>query len=460
MTYKSLQDKLDHVGNAVAMLRDSQVGPYVYPIPSEFSNWRDEQRAWRDTVALMDQSFHMTDLYVRGPDVKRLVSDLGINTFANFGRNKAKQFVACNHEGYVIGDVVLFGLEDDKVNIVGRPAVANWVQFNAETGNYDVEVERDERSISNAKPRKTFRFEIQGPNAIKLLTKLNGGPLEDIKFFNMGQTRVAGRTLRALKHGMGGAPGLEFWGPVEQGPEVKAAILEAGKEFGLRQIGGRAYGSVAIESGWIPSPVPAIYTGEKMRTYREWLKGDSFEATASLGGSFYSDRIEDYYFTPWDLDYGRLIKFDHNFVGREALQRMVEQPHRRKVTLEWNAGDVLAVHASLLHDEPSGKYMEMPTAHYATLPFDKVVSGERIVGVSTYPAYTANEKAWISLAVIDEAHATLGLQVTVVWGEENGGSKKPVVERHAQKEIRATVSPWPFSKQARQHYRPTVPTGR
>ena len=88
--------------------------PYVPPIPAEFSNWPDEQHAWRETVALMDQSYHLTVPYVQGPDVRRLVSHLGVNTFANFGRNKAKQFVACNHDGFVIGDMILFGLEDDR----------------------------------------------------------------------------------------------------------------------------------------------------------------------------------------------------------------------------------------------------------------------------------------------------------------------------------------------------------
>ena len=127
--------------------------------------------------------------------------------------------------------------------------------------------------------------------------------------------------------------------------------------------------------------MPAIYYGERMRPFREWLKEDSFEAIASLGGSFYSDNIKDYYFTPWDLDYGRLIKFDHDFVGREALQRMSGATHRKKVTLEWNAQDVLSVYGSLLHDEPSDKYIETPTAHYATLPFDKILSHGRMVGV-------------------------------------------------------------------------------
>ncbi len=453
MKYRSLQDKLDHVGDPIEMMRNSQVGPYVYPIPAEFSNWRDEQHAWRETVALIDQSFHMTDLYVEGPDAIKLVSDLAINTFTNFGRNKAKQVVACNSDGYVIGDCILFGLENDKVSIVGRPPVPNWIQFNAETGNYRVTVTRDERSVSNPKQRKTFRFELQGPNAMPLLEKLNGGALNEFKFFSMGETKIAGRTLRALRHGMGGAPGLEFWGPVEEGPEVKAAILEAGEEFGLRQIGGRAYGSIAIESGWIPSPLPAIYAGEDMRPYREWLKAESFESMASLGGSFVGRKAEDYYFTPWDLDYGRLIRFDHDFIGREALEKMTGQPHRRKVTLLWNPQDVLGVSASWLTDEPNGKFMEMPTAHYATHPLDRVLRGGKEVGVSTYPAFTANEKSWLSLAVVGE-EAPLGSEVTVVWGEPDGGSKKPVVERHTQRQIRATVHPWPYARDARQGYRP------
>ena len=60
----------------------------------------------------------------------------------------------------------------------------------------------------------------------------------------------------------------------------------------------------------------------------------------SLGGSFYSPNPEDYYATPWDLGYDRIIKFDHEFVGRPALEAMVDQPHRRKVTLLWHPDDV------------------------------------------------------------------------------------------------------------------------
>lgn len=452
MIFRSLQEKLDKLGNPAEFLRNVPVGAYIYPVQSEFSNWRDEQRSWREDVGLLDQSLHMTDLYVKGPETLKLLSEMGINSFAGYGRDKGKQLICVSPDGYLIGDMILFGLEDDQVNIVGRPVVANWIQYHIERGKYDVEYDRDERSINNSKPRKTYRFELQGPKAWALLEKLNGSPIQPIGFFKMGVINIGGRKARALGHSFAGAPGLEFWGPLEERDEVRNAIIEAGREFNLRLVGGRAYGTCAVEAGWIPSPLQAIYSGDRLRDYREWLPGTSFEALASIGGSFVSQRIEDYYLTPWDLDYGRLINFNHDFIGREALERLKDQPHRRKVTLEWNPDDVLAVQSSILHGEANGKFMELPNAHYAAHPYDKVMANGRLVGLSTYPCYLSVDHQWISLATLDEAESALGREVTVIWGEPNGGSRKPGVEPHVQKEIRATVRAWPYSKQA-QNYR-------
>ncbi|MCI5076163.1 aminomethyl transferase family protein [Oricola sp.] len=456
MTYTSLEDRIQRQGgDALDLMRNAQTGRYQFPVPPEFTTWMEEQRAWRESAALMDQSFHMTDLYVSGPDTMRLLSDLAVNSFAKFGRDKAKQLVCCNHEGYVIGDAIVFGLEEDAVNIVGRPVVPNWVQYHAETGGYDVTVERDERKLDNPdKPRKTYRYEVQGPNALKILEKVNeGGPLTT-KFFNMGEITIAGCKARTLTHGMGGEQGLEMWGPFEDGAKVKAALLEAGAEFGLRQVGARAYSTAAAESGWVPSPLPAIFSGEGMKAYREWLPANSFEAISSLGGSLDAETVEAYYLTPWDLDYGRVVKFDHDFIGRAALEAMAEGSHRKKMTLVWNADDVLAVFGGMMDgsDLPA-KYMEMPAAHYATHPYDRVLVDGRDVGVSISPVFSANERAWISLAILEEAAAAPGGEVTVVWGEPNGGTAKPNVEPHRQMQVRAEVHPWPIHESSRQHYR-------
>jgi vanillate/3-O-methylgallate O-demethylase len=456
MSYRNLEEAMQSAGSPVELLRNSQIGPYAFPVVRhEFTNWRDEQRAWRETCALFDQSHHMTDLYVEGPDALKLFSDLGVNSFKNFKVNQGKQFVACNHDGYVIGDAILFYLDENKFNLVGRPPAANWVQFNLETKSYNAKAERDERSAMNNGRRKAYRYQVQGPHAVKVMEKVTGKPAPEIKFFAMDVFKVAGLDVRALRHGMVGRPGWELFGPWEEAETVKNAIVEAGQEFGIRQVGARTYPTSCLESGWIPSPLPAIYTGDEMKAYRQWLTGRSYEAMASLGGSFLSKDIRDYYLTPYDLGYGPFVKFDHDFVGRAGLEKMAGNQKRKKVTLVWNGDDFARDFGSLCHEGGEiAKYIDLPLANYATLPYDKVLNGNKTVGLSTYTGYTYNERSMISLAIIDVEHAEPGKQLKLIWGEEGGGSAKPTVERHVQAEIRVSVAPAPFAEVARTAYRP------
>ena len=220
------------------LLRNSQIGPYAFPVVKhEFTNWRDEQRSWRETCALFDQSHHMTDLYLDGPDALKLLTDVGVNSFKTFKPDTGKQIVCCNHQGYVIGDAILFYLGENSFNIVGRPPVANWVQFNLEKGGYKATAARDERSAQNQGRRKAYRFQIQGPNALKVMEKVTGKPVPEIKFFHMDAFTIGGRHVRALRHGMVGQPGWELFGPWEEGDAVRDALVEAGREFGIRQVG-------------------------------------------------------------------------------------------------------------------------------------------------------------------------------------------------------------------------------
>ncbi len=455
MSHQSLEDVLQSAGSPVQLLRNSQIGPYAFPVvPSEFTNWRDEQRSWRETCALFDQSHHMTDLYIDGPDGVKLLSDLGVNSFKTFKLNQAKQFVACTHDGHVIGDAILFFLSENRLSLVGRPSALNWVEYHAASGSYKVTTERDERSFVNRGSRRMFRFQVQGPHAGKVIEKVTGQVAPDIRFFNIGAMTIAGTEVRALRHGMVGQPGWELFGPWAQAEPVRAALIEAGREYGMRQVGARTYPTSCLESGWIPSPLPAIYTGEKLKPYRQWLTSKSYEAMASLGGSFISEDIKDYYLTPYDLGYGPFVKFDHDFIGREALEKIAGNPLRQKVTLVWNGDDVARVFRSLFNEGDVGKYIDLPLANYATLPYDRVTRNGKTVGLSTYTGYMYNERAILSLAMVENAHATPGTEVTLVWGEPGRGSTKPTVERHTQAEIRATVAPVPISEVARVAYRP------
>ena len=454
MSAQSLEGLLQSVKSPVDLVRNSQIGPYVYPkVPSEFSNWRDEQHAWRETCCLFDQSHHMTDLTIEGPDALKLLSATGVNSFSSFAVGKAKQFVACNYNGQVIGDAILFFLDENRVRLVGRPSAHNWVQYHGEKDGYDVTFERDERSAVNPTGRRLYRFQVQGPTANEVLKKLNGGDLPEIKFFNMGELTIAGHKVRALHHGMSGVPGLELFGPTAEGEDVRAAIVEAGKEFGLVQVGSRVYATNTLESGWIPCPLPAIFTGDDLKDYREWLPAQGYEGTGSLGGSYYSDDISDYYLTPWDLGYGGFVKFDHDFTGREALEQ-IGPPKRQKVTLAWHGDDVARAMETMFQRENRAKYIDLPLSNYSTWPNDKILQDGKMVGVSTFSGYSSNESSMLSLAIVDVDQSEPGTEVTLVWGEEGGGSSKPVVERHVQTEIRATVSPAPYAEVVRASYRP------
>ena len=119
----------------VELLRNSQIGAYVYPVvAAEFTNWRREQRAWRETAVLYDQTHHMVNLFFQGPDALKLISDTAINSVESFPVDMAKQYVPTTPAGNVIGDGILFHLAEDEFVFVGRAPAANWLEFQAETG--------------------------------------------------------------------------------------------------------------------------------------------------------------------------------------------------------------------------------------------------------------------------------------------------------------------------------------
>lgn len=453
---QSLQQLLDTGVNPVEHLRNSQIGAYTYPVvPPEFTNWRREMLAWRQTAILFDQSHHMVSLSLEGPGAIELISDTAVNSVANFRVGTAKQYVPTTAAGHVVGDGILFREGEESFTFAGRYGGANWLAYHAERGGYAVELERDDRTpnrpFGKAVSRKHWRMQIQGPNAWEIIERVNGGPVEKLKFFHMGTMNVAGEQVQTLRHGMAGAPGLELWGPYEGYDRVREAILEAGAEFGMEQCGSRAYAPSTFESGWIPSPVPGIYTGEDLRDYREWLPANGFEGASSLAGSFVTPHIDDYYLNPWELGYGGFVKFDHDFIGRTALEKLDTDAQRRKVTLVWHPEDMTKIYASQFEDEPY-LFFEQPLANFGAWQYDSVLDAQgKNVGLSLYAGYSENERSALSLATIDP-DVEIGAEVKVVWGEPDGGTLKTTVIPHRQLEVRATVAPVPYSTVSRREY--------
>ncbi|MFC6723985.1 aminomethyl transferase family protein [Halobium palmae] len=431
------------------MLREAG-GRWVWPeqVSREYTNWIDELRAVRETCVLADLSHHQMDQVIEGPDAFALLKTLCTNSFEGFEVGKAKQAVACNPDGKFIGDGVLQRLGEERFVMSGKVLAANWLAYHAETGEYDVAQTIYPKSSANSDDPHFFTYQLQGPNALDVMEEVVEGSLPEIPFFNFDRVTIAGHEIRALRHGMAGEVGFEIQGPYEHGERIKDAILAAGDDYGIRRLGTRAYEPLSVELGWVTTHVPAIYTGAELRGYREWLDADGYEGTYSIAGSFASDDIRDYYVSPVDIGYGHLIAFDHEFVGRQALEADVESPSRDRVTLVWDDEDVVGLFASLFRDGVPSKTFDLPRDRWGG-HHDRVLKDGALVGISKSFAYSYANRQMISLCSIDVEHSDPGTEVTLVWGEPGDESSNPLVERHSQTEIGATVQPSPYLDDSR-----------
>ena len=441
MSMPSLQDGIDKAGSPINLLW--KPNPPIQKVPvvqPEFAGWREEQSAWRDGVVLYDLCHHMNDLFLEGPDATRLLTSVSANDFEKFEIGQAKQFIPVTRHGDIITDGILMRMEANRYILSGVPASQTWVRYHADKGGYNVTYTADADSANRKSgPPKMFRYQVQGPRAMEVVERALGGPAPKVKFFHSAEVTIGGRKLRAFRHGMAGQPGFELLGDWEDNDAVKAALLEAGEPSGMVQVGGLAYYTNGIESGWIPTPTPGIYSDPELEEYRKFVPLYSYEGQKPLHGSFFSENIEDYYISPYELGYGRSINFNHDFIGKEALAQAKDTYRRVRVTLVFDPEDVKKV----LGDDPG--YV----LRYAR---DRVEVGGEYVGLSMYTAIIASAGTILSLGLIDKAHSAPGTQVTVAWGDHPGAGAPADAHRELPR-IRARVEASPYDDHARTQYR-------
>jgi glycine cleavage system aminomethyltransferase T len=406
-------------------------------------------------VAISDLSHHMFDTFIEGPDATRLLAAVSANNYEKFAVGQAKQFIPVTREGYIVTDGILLREASERYVLSGIPAAQHWVKYHAERDGYDVSWETDPSSAfrGGGDPR-LFRFQIQGPLAVSLVESAFGGPLPETKFFHTTPVTLGGRSFRALRHGMAGQAGFEFIGAWQDAAYVKEALMKAGEPFGLVHVGALAYTTASVESGWIPSPTPAVYTDPELAEYRRWLPLFGIEGQRPLHGSFYSENIEDYYVTPYELGYGRMIHLDHDFIGRDALEKARDNVRWRKVTLVLDNDDVRAalggdVRAGLGGDVRAG--LDGDPGFRLTYSRHRIEAGDTLVG-TTYQSATCSFDSFLALSLVDPAHAVPGTAVTVVWGDHPGPGTDPGADLGFPR-IRATVQPAPYNEHARNLYR-------
>ena len=435
----TLQQALDAVGGPIQLLWKPGVPAVEVPVvPESFSDWRVEQRAATESVALLDVSHHMNDLFIEGPDATKVLAASSANNYEKFAIGQAKQFIAVTNEGWLLQDAILARRAENRYVLTGIGTTHSWVIFHAVTNGADVQFAFDPSSdLRRPADPRIFRYQIQGPRALEMLAQVFGEQLDDIKFFHEKAVDLDGRKFSALRHGMAGEAGFEFIGPWEISGFVKDALLTAGEPFGLQQVGGRVYYTLGVDSGWLATPVPGIYEGPADAGFRAFTKVFSYEGMSALQGSYFSKNIEDYYVNPYELGYGRSINLDHEFTGRDALTQKKDEVRRKKVTLVWNMDDV---------DRVFGVGRDI----VRTYTKDRVLFADATVGISEYSASSAAEDTIHSIARVDLAQSVPGTEVELHWGQHPGLADPGFSDFQT---IRATVQPAPYHEYARSAYR-------
>lgn len=437
----TLQEAISKAGSPIKLLWKPNAKHWTVPvIAPEYAGWREEQAAWRNNVVIMDLSHHMSDTFIEGPDATRLLTYVAANDFESFEIGQAKQIVPVTEEGFIITDGILFREEENKYTLSGVPASQSWVKYHAKHGNYNVTCWTDTDSgLRKEGDPVLYRYQLQGPNALALVEKVFGAPLPKMKFFHSKVVDLAGKKTRAFRHGMAGQAGYEFIGPYAEGAEIKKIFMDAGQAFGLVHVGGMAYYTNGIESGWVPTPNPGIYTAPDLEDYRKSLSVFSYEGQKPLHGSFFSENIEDYYLSPYELGYGKMISFNHDFIGRKALEAKKNNTTRTKVTLVCNSEDVEKLfgkdHGYILS---YGRY--------------RIEHKGKLVGLTFYSGYIDPLKKLLALSLVDNEFATPGTEVEIIWGEHPGPGFGPDVNLGFPR-LRAVVAQSPYDAHAREVYR-------
>ncbi|WP_439031557.1 hypothetical protein [Gordonia terrae] len=395
----------------------------------EYTDWQDESMSWKTNCYIGDWSF-MWERQYTGSQVLEFFSRYTVNSFAKFETGQSKHAIHTNEDGKVIHEGIFSRVGEDRFILFGRGSfLMDHYLATEKHENPKLDVHSEELDL--------FVLQVSGPTALATAEAATGQDLKDVRFMRSIPVTVAGHEVRALRQGMAGGIGFEFQGPREHIDDVREALIDAGRPHGIRELGGRSVFINHLEACFptiIVDYLPAIF-GDDMSDYREHFMASLPPAsrTFNIAGSFESDDLSDYYRSPIELGWGRVVNFDHDFVGKSALQVEKANPRRTIRTLRWDADDVADVQASLYEPGEPYRYMEMPRDQRGYAWNDTVLQDGEQVGIATSRGYSYYFREMLSLAVVDVG-VNIGEQVEVLWGEPG----------RRQKLIRATVAGAPY----------------
>jgi len=386
----------------------------------EADPWYDVCRSWYETCYIHAgiSGFENT---ISGPDAQKLLSDVSINDVMKWGINRNKHLVMCDENGLILNHALFMR---DGEQAFRTTAGNDWpfMRLLAQ-GGYD----------AKSTVREVFVFQFSGPKSLTILEKLTRTDLHDVKFLEVRPVSIPGieGEFEIDRIGMSGTLAYEIRGAKEFGPAVYMAALEAGRPLGLKRLGWRSY------------PVNHTYGGypQMTCTFETACYADpTFPAPWPIvaTGSVEPENVRARLRSVGEVGWMWMAKFNHDFIGRAAVEAEAANPARTIVSLKWNPEDLAEIYASLWQEGEPYKYMEFPAAQQEPAgghqDYITTLDGKK-VGYSATPIYSSWWHTTISESTVDVEYAKEGTQLLVQWGDYG----------HRIKNVRAEIVRYPYS---------------
>lgn len=387
--------------------------------PYEYASPKDELVAARTTAWLGVYLMNTKHINVTGPDAAKAITSCCVNRdFSRLKVGGSSHALICNNKGQIVDNGIVIRMGKNHFRTY---ALYNLMYHIPKLG-LDAEFQICDE----------YFFQIDGPKSLEIMEEASQCDLHDLKFAQNKIIQIAGTDVFIHRLGMSGALAYEVHGELENMEIVYQTIREAGKKFGIQPLGIRNYSSNHTSGGYPNQFIHFAYAsiGRDMPKPMAEMK---------LSGSA-ADDIENYFATPYDVGWGYTVDFDHDYPGKEALEKIAETNNSRvPVTLEWNLEDVSKVVENeisgegAISDEGIFDY-DQHSPEFKRLHADYVMVDEKNIGIASGRIKDFYHKTFISLAFIDKGYAEEGRELYVIWGKHN----------EPQKRIRAKVARFPY----------------
>ena len=214
-----------------------------YNMPVQFEGINIEHQTVRNGIGVFDVS-HMGEFWVKGSKAFEFVQRVTTNDVAKLTDCKVQYTCFPNGKGGIVDDLLVYRIDAETYLLVVNAANIDkdWAWCNKQNTMG--------ATLYNASD-EIAQLAVQGPLALKAMQKLTNENITDMEYYTFKKLNFAGvKDIILSTTGYTGAGGCEIYMSNEDAPKIYEAVLEAGKEYGIKPIGLAARDTLRLEMGF------------------------------------------------------------------------------------------------------------------------------------------------------------------------------------------------------------------